>query len=95
MRRPPCAHLPPSITTTTTTITELPAACPVAGMLNGLLFPEDPADHNVLGQHARFLVVNDPHHALQTEYLQRTMPYFYRPKRDPTYVFGPSICIHT
>lgn len=51
-------------------------------MLNGLLFPEDPADHNVLGQNARFLVVNDPRHALQTEYLQRTMPYFFRPKRN-------------
>lgn len=71
-----------SIRPSVPTPAELPTASPVAGMLNCLLFPKDPADHNVLGQHARFLVVNDPRHALQTEYLQRTMPYFFRPKRD-------------
>jgi hypothetical protein len=61
--------------------TEFPPSCPVAGMLNGLLFPEDPADANVLGG-AKFLVTNDPRHALQTEFLQRTMPYFFRPIAD-------------
>jgi hypothetical protein len=50
-------------------------------MLNGLLFPEDPADANILGG-AKFLVTNDPRHALQTEFLQRTMPYFFRPVAD-------------
>ena len=61
--------------------TEFPPSCPVAGMLNGLLFPEDPADANILGG-AKFLVTNDPRHALQTEFLQRTMPYFFRPVAD-------------
>jgi len=54
-------------------------------MLNSLLFPEDPADANILGM-ARYMVVNDPRHALQTEFLQRTMPYFFRPVADTEYV---------
>lgn len=61
-------------------------------MLNGLLFPEDPADTNIMGG-ARFLVVNDPHHALQTEYLQRSMPYFFRLHKNEKYVpFVFSLC---
>ena len=31
---------------------------------------------------AQYLVVNDPRHALQPEYLQRAMPYFYKLKQD-------------
>jgi hypothetical protein len=38
-------------------------------------------DSNVLGG-AQFLVVNDPRHCLHTEYLQRTLPYFYRVHRE-------------
>ncbi len=61
-------------------------------MLNGLLFPEDPADTNIMGG-ARFLVVNDPHHALQTEYLQRSMPYFFRLHKNEEYVLCVSCCV--
>jgi hypothetical protein len=41
-----------------------------------VLFPEDSADADILGD-ARFLVLNEPTHALQPEFLQRTIPYFF------------------
>lgn len=61
--------------------TATPARCPAAGELNDLLFPEDPADADVLGD-AKFLVINDPCHAFQTEYLQRTIPYFFKLQKE-------------
>jgi len=60
---------------------DTPLGCPGAGELNAVLFPEDPADADILGG-ARFFVVNDPCFALETEYLQRTMPYFFQVKKE-------------
>jgi hypothetical protein len=45
-----------------------------------VLFPEDPADEDLMCG-AQFVVVHDPLHALKSEFLQRTMPYFFKLKR--------------
>lgn len=53
-----------------------PAINPFAGCVNAVLFPDDPADVDLLGD-SRFLVLNEPTFSLQTEFLQRTIPYFF------------------
>jgi hypothetical protein len=61
---------------------------PFAGCVNSVLFPEDSADADILGN-AKFLVLNDPEHALQPEFLQRTVPYFFELYKTKRYACCP------
>lgn len=57
-----------------------PHISPKAGNMNSVLFPEDPADEDVVNG-AKFAVINDARHAFEPEYLQRVVPYFFELKR--------------
>lgn len=51
---------------------------PKAGNMNAAIFPNSPGEEPVIGDPARVVVVNDARHRLKTEFLQRTVPYFFK-----------------
>lgn len=51
---------------------------PKAGNMNAAIFPNSPGEEPVIGDGARIVVVNDARHRLKTEFLQRTVPYFFK-----------------
>lgn len=54
---------------------------PKAGNMNAAIFPNSPGEEPVIGDAARIVVVNDARHRLKTEFLQRTVPYFFKLNR--------------
>lgn len=46
--------------------------------MNAAIFPNSPGEEPVIGDAARIVVVNDARHRLKTDFLQRTVPYFFR-----------------
>ncbi|CAM9674844.1 unnamed protein product [Ectocarpus sp. 13 AM-2016] len=55
-----------------------PKVSPKAGNMNAAIFPNSPGEEPVIGDPARVVVVNDARHRLKTEFLQRTVPYFFK-----------------
>eukprot|EP00752_Nemacystus_decipiens_P014993 g13350.t1 len=55
-----------------------PKVSPNAGNMNAAIFPNAPGEEPVIGEGARIVVVNDARHRLKTEFLQRTVPYFFK-----------------
>ncbi|CAM9338772.1 unnamed protein product [Hapterophycus canaliculatus] len=55
-----------------------PKVSPKAGNMNAAIFPNSPGEEVVIGDPARIVVVNDARHRLKTEFLQRTVPYFFK-----------------
>ncbi|CAN0473091.1 unnamed protein product [Laminaria digitata] len=49
--------------------------------MNAAIFPNSPGEEPVIGDAARIVVVNDARHRLKTEFLQRTVPYFFKLNR--------------
>lgn len=50
--------------------------------MNAAIFADAPGEEPVVGSAARIVVVNDARHRLKTEFLQRTVPYFFRLNRQ-------------
>lgn len=46
--------------------------------MNAAIFSNSPGEEPVIGHAARIVVVNDARHRLKTEFLQRTVPYFFK-----------------
>lgn len=55
-----------------------PQVSPKAGNMNAAIFSNTPGEEPVIGAGARIVVVNDARHRLKTEFLQRTVPYFFK-----------------
>lgn len=51
---------------------------PNAGIMNAAIFPNSPVDKLVMDEAARIVVVNDCRHRLKKDFLQRTVPYFFK-----------------
>ncbi|CAM9384881.1 unnamed protein product [Discosporangium mesarthrocarpum] len=55
-----------------------PKVSPKAGNMNAAIFSTEPGEEPVIGSAARITVVNDARHRLKSDFLQRTVPYFFK-----------------
>ncbi|CAM9135904.1 unnamed protein product [Laminaria digitata] len=58
-----------------------PKVSPKAGNMNAAIFRNSPEEDPVIGKDCTIVVVNDARHRLKTEFLQRTVPYFFKLNR--------------
>ncbi|CAM9312457.1 unnamed protein product [Choristocarpus tenellus] len=55
-----------------------PKVSPKAGNMNAAIFPSSPGEEPVVGSAAKVVVVNDARHRLKSDFIQRTVPYFFK-----------------